>query len=52
MKEKKKYIPPTLDVHVVELEQGIAAGSVNNGNNININQEWNINEENSEFYWD
>ncbi|WP_082695202.1 hypothetical protein [Elizabethkingia ursingii] len=26
-KEKKQYVPPTLEVSLVEMEQGIAAGS-------------------------
>lgn len=37
---KKEYIPPKIEVVSIELEQGLASGSVNNFSPSYINRRW------------
>lgn len=51
---KKTYISPKIEINVVELEQGIAVGSVTNDAEVNntVQQEWeNGEDDNRVFSW-
>lgn len=53
-KEKQPYVPPTLGVVVVEMEQGIAAGSGHDGEmntNKNLSESWDSQESQESSTW-
>ncbi|MCL1657022.1 MULTISPECIES: hypothetical protein [Elizabethkingia] len=50
-KEMKEYIPPTIEVTMVEIEQGIAAGSAQVTPNQQPNEQWETEDQTGTLDW-
>lgn len=53
MKKKKIYVSPTIEVTEIDMEQGIASGSIAPGSGTNdVVDEWDEEDQDHHFEWD